>query len=94
MSDKPFDPAAPKATPDPYEETLGGQQGPGVEYEDGRFQSENTQDAPKRGRTGSYEARNLGGYGTVPSDAEGQRRADEEPVIPPDPEAEQGQGGQ
>ncbi len=94
MSDKPFDPAAPKATPDPYEETLRDQQGPGVEYEDGRFQSENMQDVPKRGRTGSHEERNLGGYGTLPLDDEEQRHADEEPIIPPDPEAQQGQGGQ
>ncbi len=94
MSDKPFDPAAPKATQDRYEETFGDQQGPGVEYEDGQFQSENMQDAPRRGRTGSYEARNMGGYGTALPDAEGKRHADEHPIKPPDPEAEQGQGGQ
>jgi hypothetical protein len=94
MSDKPFDPAAPKATPDSYEETLGGQQGPDVEYEDGQFQSENMQESSERGRTGSYEARNMGGYGTALPDAQGKRHADERPVIPPDPEAQQGQGGQ
>lgn len=94
MSDKPFDPAAPKSTQDAYEETLGDQQGPGVEYEDGQFKSENMQDVPKRGRTGSYEARNTGGYGTALPDTAGKRYADERPVILPDPEAEQGQGGQ
>ena len=88
MSDKPYDPSAPKATPKDYEETYEDQQGPGVEYEDGRFRSGDLQDAPREGRSGSYETQNEGGYGTL------QPRAGQEVVTPADPEAQEGQGGQ
>lgn len=61
--------------------TLQGQEGYGVEYDSARFQDPNAQGAPGQSRTGSYEADNTGGYGAGSSG-------------PPDPEAQQGQGGQ
>jgi hypothetical protein len=93
MADKPFDPAANKATPKPYEQTYGGQKGPGVEYEDGQFESETediqVNDPTTPGRTGSYETQNLGGYGTGQPNAEDQTFANEHPVSPTDTEAKQ-----
>ena len=95
MSDQPRDPAQnavdqQKTATESYE----GQRGYGVEFEDGRYQSENMQDMPDRGHSGSYEAQNTGGYGTGQPDADRVRHADEHPVTPADPEAGQGQGGQ
>ena len=84
MSDTPRDPA--QNTVDQQksaDETYDGQRGYGVEYEDGRYQSANMQQMPEGGHSGSYEEHNTGGYGS------GQA-----PVAPPDPEAQQGQGGQ
>ena len=88
MSDQPFDPSASKATPEDYEDTYAGQQGPGVEYENGQFRSGDLQDAPREGRSGSFETQNEGGYGTV------QPSAEESSTTPADPEAQEGQGGQ
>ncbi len=61
--------------------TLQGQEGYGVEYDSARFQDDGALGAPGESRTGSYEADNTGGYGAGSSG-------------PPDPEAQQGQGGQ
>jgi hypothetical protein len=94
MSEKPTDPA--QGTVDQQKsatESYEGQRGYGVEYEDGRYRSENMQDTPERGRSGSYEEQNTGGYGTGQPDADRVRHADEAPVAPTDPEAQQGQGG-
>jgi len=80
MSDKPTDPA--QDTIDQHErhsETFEGQQGYGVDYQDERFQNEELQEMPEGGRAGSYEQTNTGGYGKQ---------------LPPDPEAQQGQGGE
>ena len=95
MSDKPRDPA--QNTVDQQKsatESYDGQRGYGVEFEDGRYQSDNMQETPERGHSGSYEEQNTGGYGTGQPDADRVRHADERPVIPADPEAQQGQGGQ
>ncbi len=69
------------------------EQGYGVHFEDGRFTNESLQQTPPGGRSGSYEAQNTGGYGTTPPGAPGTP-TDDEPVSPPDPQAQQGQGGQ
>ena len=73
---------------------LEGQQGYGVEYEDGRYRSDDMQQTPEGGRSGSYESSSTGGYGTSAVDAAQQGAARDQPAIPPDPEAQQGQGGQ
>ena len=83
MSDKPQDPAQGAIDQGAnFEETYDGQKGPGVEFEQERFQSDDVQQPPDTGRSGSYETNNTGGYGQ------------DEPTLPPDPEAQQGQGGQ
>ena len=95
MSDKPHDPA--QNTVDQQKsatEGFEGQRGYGVEFEDGKYQSENMQDIPERGRSGSYEEQNTGGYGSDQSDAERAQHTAEAPVTPADAEAQQGQGGQ
>lgn len=95
MSDKPLDPA--QNTVDQQKnatESYDGQRGYGVEFEDGKYQSDNMQDVPDRGRSGSYEEQNTGGYGTGQPDAEQVRHADEAPVAPDDAEAQQDQGNQ
>ncbi len=96
MSDKPHDPAADKAQTDSFEQTYGGQKGHGVVYENEQFQSEHAQveDLSRQRGSGSYETRNVGGYGTAQPDAEGRKHADEGPISPPDPESGFGQGGQ
>ena len=94
MSDKPQDPA--QESIDQHErgdESFEGQQGYGVEFEDGRYRSDNMQAPPERGRSGSYETANTGGYGAAP-DSTGGRLVEQQPTVPPDPEAQQGQGGQ
>ncbi|WP_026369320.1 hypothetical protein [Kallotenue papyrolyticum] len=68
------------------QESFGGQQGPGVDYEDGQFRRGVTR-TPEQGRTGSYESENRGGYGTGQPDADGERHADEAPVSPMDEQA-------
>lgn len=73
-------------------ETYDGQQGYGVEYEEGQYRDEASQHTPEQGRSGSFETNNLGGYGTGQPDAEGQRHTDERPASPSDEEAEQSQG--
>ncbi len=94
MSDRPIDPAHQSIQQSEREtSSFEGQQGHGVRYEDGQFQAGVTE-TPPRGRSGSYETHNKGGYGTGQPDAEGRRHASEQPVSPPDPEADQGQGGQ
>lgn len=92
MSDKPHDPAQntvdqQKSATESYE----GQRGYGVDFEDGKYQSDNMQEMPERGRSGSYEEQNTGGYGTGQPDADSVRHADEAPVTPADAEAQQGQ---
>jgi hypothetical protein len=94
MSDRPIDPANQTIQQSEREtHSFEGQQGHGVQYEDGQFQ-EGVTETPSRGRSGSYESQNKGGYGTGQPDATGERHVDERPVSPPDPEADQGQGGQ
>ena len=94
MSDKPTDPARQTIKQSEREtSTFDGQDGYGVEFEEGQFQSGIDQ-VPEQGRSGSYETQNMGGYGTGQPDAEGRRHTSERSVSPPDPEADQGQGGQ
>ena len=116
MSDKPQDPA--QETVDQEErhaETFEGQKGYGVEFEDGRYRSDNMQEMPPGGRAGSYETgNNTGDYGSGQQGAGGGAMGGEPAVLsdvagiggsvldqggvpavlPPDPEAQQGQGGQ
>ncbi len=95
MSNKPRDPAQGAIDQNKsHEDSLQGQEGYGVDYQDERFTGEDVQQAPATGRSGSYEAENTGGYGTSHQDAEGQRAAHDRPVTLPDAEAQQGQGGQ
>lgn len=95
MSQKPVDPARESVDQGQRETTsYDGQQGYGVEYEDGQYRDEQSQQTPPQGRSGSFETNNLGGYGTGQTDADGQRHTNESPASPPDPEADQGQGGQ
>ncbi|HEX6288506.1 MAG TPA: hypothetical protein VFZ66_04905 [Herpetosiphonaceae bacterium] len=95
MTDKQVDPANESIKQGRHEtHTYEGQEGYGVKYEDGQYRDGTMQDTPQQGRSGSYETNNLGGYGTGQPDAEGQTHSAERPVLPPDPEAQQGQGGQ
>lgn len=95
MSDKPTDPASESIKQGSQEtNTYDGQEGYGVEYEDGQYRGSSMQDTPDRGRSGSYETNNTGGYGTGQPDADGSTHAAERSSVPPDPEAQQGQGGQ
>ena len=94
MSDRPIDPANQSIQQSEREtHSFEGQEGYGVQYEEGQFQEGDT-GTPADSRTGSYESQNKGGYGTGQPDATGERYANERPVSPPDPEADQGQGGQ
>ena len=95
MSNKPHDPA--QASIDQNQRTensFQGQAGHGVDYEDQRFTSDDVQQLPPGGRSGSYETENTGGYGGSSQDAQGQPAASVGPEILPDAEAQQGQGGQ
>ncbi len=74
--------------------TYEGQQGYGVEYQNTRFEGDNMERTPEGGRTGSYESSNVGGYGNSQGGAARTGDASEPAVLPPDPEAQQGQGGQ
>lgn len=95
VSQKPIDPARESVEQGQRETTTyDGQQGYGVEYEDGKYRDAQSQETPDQGRSGSFETNNLGGYGTGQPDADGQRFTSERSSSPPDPEAEQGQGGQ
>ena len=71
---------------------LEGQQGYGGDYKEGRYRSEELQQMPPGGRSGSYETGNEGGYGTNQPTPAGT--GDTPAELPPDPEAQQGQGGQ
>ena len=78
MQNKPRDPAQNAVEQQQGDvEGMEGQEGYGVEYEDGQFRGDDAGQAPGA-RSGSFEQGNAGGYGTVP----------------PDPESQQGQGGQ
>ncbi len=95
MSDTPRDPGQSTVDQQKQEtEHMDGQEGYGVDYEDGRYTSENMQEAPVGGRSGSYESGNTGGYGSSHPDSNSPRREGEQPTVPADPEAGQGQGGQ
>lgn len=95
MSQQPIDPARESVEQSQRETTTyDGQQGYGVEYEEGKYRDDTSQQTPAQGRSGSFETNNLGGYGTGQPDADGQRFTSERSASPPDPEAEQGQGGQ
>jgi hypothetical protein len=95
MTDTQHDPASESIKQGQQEtNTYDGQEGYGVEYEDGQYRGDSMQQTPQQGRSGSYETNNLGGYGTGQPDAEGRKHTAERPASPPDPEAEQGQGGQ
>jgi hypothetical protein len=91
MSNVPKDPGKSAIDQQKVEtERMEGQAGYGVEFEDGRYTSDNMQESPEGGRSGSYETHNSGGYGRVPPD----QSTDEQASLPPDAEAQQGQGGQ
>jgi hypothetical protein len=95
MSDKPQDAAQDTVDQQKQQtEHFDGQTGYGVEYQDGRYRSENMQAPPEEGRSGSYETQNTGGYGSGVADTESARQGNQQPEAPPDPEAQQGQGGQ
>ena len=95
MTEKNVDPANESIRQGQQEtNTYDGQEGYGVAYENGQYRDGSMQDTPGQGRSGSYETNNLGGYGTGQPDAEGHKHSAERPASPPDPEAEQGQGGQ
>lgn len=98
MANAPIDPANESIKQSQQDEanTYDGQQGYGVEYENGQYRSENMQQTPAGGRSGSFETNNLGGYGTGQPDADGQKHSGESSANPanPDPESGVGQGGQ
>ncbi len=62
MSEKPLDPAAPKANTEKHEhtDTYAGQEGYDVQYEQGRYQNESSEDLAGSMRSGSYETNNIG----------------------------------
>lgn len=95
MTDQQHDPANEAIKQGQQEtNTYDGQEGYGVEYENGKYRGDSMQQTPQHGRSGSYETNNLGGYGTGQPDAEGNKHTAERSASPPDPEAELGQGGQ
>ncbi len=78
MTNQPVDPAAETIKQAEREtSTYEGQQGHGVEFEQERYQSDNMQDTPDQGRSGSYETNNLGGYGTGQPNADGEKQSDD-----------------
>lgn len=86
MSDIPSDPAS-ESINQAARETEGfeGQQGYGVQFEDGQFEGE-VEQTPPAGRTGSFESGNQGGYGTGQTDADGERHGEQGPPAPPEPD--------
>lgn len=95
MSNKPVDPASESITQGQREtNTYDGQEGYGVEYENGQYQDDSKNGSDAVGRSGSFETNNMGGYGTGQPDATGVKHTSESPASPADPEAQQGQGGQ
>ena len=93
MSDKPQDPAQESIDQQEHHaDSYDGQKGYGVDYKEGRYRSEELQQMPPGGRSGSYETGNEGGYGTNQPTPAGT--GDTPAELPPDPEAQQGQGGQ
>ena len=95
MSDTPRDPSQSSIDQQKQDpNTLHGQQGPGVEYHQARFEGETAEAMQGQARTGSYEADNTGGRTTgQPGAAKSGSAADQSTSLP-DPEAQQGQGGQ
>ena len=95
MSNKPRDPSQGSIDQtENYENSFEGQQGYGVEFEESRFQNPELQEMPPSGRSGSYESGNEGGYGAGGRNASIEGAAKDSPSLPPDPEGQQGQGGQ
>ncbi len=95
MSNKPIDPASESINQGQREtNTYDGQEGYGVEYENGQYRNGSMQNNPTTGRSGSFETNNMGGYGTGQRDADDQKHTSESPASPADPEASVGQGGQ
>ncbi|MDP9310334.1 MAG: hypothetical protein M3R24_05495 [Chloroflexota bacterium] len=70
MSNNPIDPAAESVNQGDREtNTYDGQEGYGVDFEDGQYRG-GTTDADASVRNGSFETNNAGGYGNNLSDAE------------------------
>ena len=84
MSDRPVDPSD-ESTEQGRRETssYAGQQGYGVEYENGQYQDRDSQQTPVQGRSGSFETNNLGGYGTGQPDADNSAITMMVTIIPP-----------
>lgn len=83
MSDKPTDPAGESVEQGNREtNSYEGQQGYGVQFEDGKFEGA-VEETPPTGRSGSFESGNQGGYGTGQPDADGERFTSDEPFSPP-----------
>jgi hypothetical protein len=94
VSDKPIDPAQENVEQGQREtQSYEGQAGYGVEYEDGQYENPEALQSPSGVRGANYETNNTGGYGAGPAIDDG-RTTDPTPTTPPDPEAQQGQGGQ
>ncbi len=71
MSNNPIDPAAESVNQGDREtSTFEGQEGYGVNYEDGQYREGTTSEADAPVRNGSFETNNSGGYGNDVSDAE------------------------
>lgn len=95
MSNNPIDPAAESVNQSDREtSTYDGQEGYGVNYEDGQYSEGTTSDAGAPVRNGSFETNNTGGYGNNQSDADLVEGTTGSGGNPPDPEAGVGQGGQ
>ena len=98
MSGKPQDPSQNSVEQEQrHAETYDGQKGYDVDYKEGRFRSPEMQEMPEGGRAGSFETTNEGGYGADGPGVGGTDAASadqQSPQLPPDPEAQQGQGGQ
>ena len=96
MSDKPHDPAQEAINQDQnFESSFEGQQGYGVDYEQGRFRRGGIPDVPPTtGRAGDYGDGNRAEYGSDARDLSMQDVTEDTSALPPDPEALQGQGGE
>ena len=95
MSEKPQDPSQSSVDQEQrHAESYDGQEGYDVDYKEGRYRSDELQEMPEGGRSGSFETDNTGGYGASQPGAEEARTGSRDRQLPADPEAQQGQGGQ
>ena len=88
MTDQPFDPAASKTDQDKHEQTdtYDGQQGHGVQYEDGRYRGESADELAGEMRSGSFETNNIGDQTASQGYPQGGPEGGPSPTASPNPD--------